>query len=242
MAFYESIAPWYDYIFPFTPAQKRYIDEELNGVNGKHIIDVGCGTGNLTLNLAASGAFVTGVDLDEQMLAIARHKGEFEDRAAFMRLNMLKLNEFFQAYSQDAVVCFGNTLVHLQSPGQILSFLNQANRCLNPTGKLMLQIINYDFVLDQGLDGLPTIDNEFISFERVYEFREQDELVNFKTTLTVKDSGKVIHNSVPLLPIRRDLLYHLLDEAGFNQINFFGSFDRATMIKDSFPLIVTAGK
>lgn len=176
------------------------------------------------------------------MLSIARRKGEFEERASFMRLNMLKVHELFPSNSLDAVICFGNTLVHLQSPGEILSFLNHSYRILNPTGKLMLQIINYDYILDQGLDGLPTIDNDYISFERLYEFREQDELINFKTTLTVKQNGQVIRNSVPLYPIRRDLLYHLLDEAGFNQIEFYGSFDRATMIKETFPLIITAGK
>lgn len=242
MSFYESIAPWYDYIFPFTPAQKRFIEEELYGVNGKHIIDVGCGTGNLTLGLASSGAVVSGIDLDEQMLALARQKGDFEERVIFQKINMLKLHDFFQPYSYDAVVCFGNTLVHLQRPGEILSFLNQSNKVLNQTGKLMLQIINYDFVLDQGLNGLPKIENENISFERIYEFREQDELINFKTILTVKKTGIQIHNSVTLFPIRRDLLYHLLDDAGFNNIDFFGSFDRDTILKDSFSLIVSASK
>lgn len=242
MTFYESIAPWYDQIFPFPEAQKQFIDTEFEGVNGKHIIDVGCGTGNLSISLSASGAFVTGIDLDEPMLSIARKKGVLEKRASFLKLNMLKLQEFFPVNSQDAIVCFGNTLVHLQRPGEILAFFNHSYKVLNPTGKLILQIINYDYVLDQGLDSLPIIDNEFITFERIYEFREQDELINFKTILTVKQTEQVIRNSVSLLPIRRDLLYHLLDEAGFNQINFLGSFDRSTMIKESFPLIITAAK
>jgi glycine/sarcosine N-methyltransferase len=242
MVFYESIAAWYDQIFPFIPGQKRFIEQELETVSGKHLLDVGCGTGNLAMSLAAAGAQVTGIDLDEKMLAIALQKGEFEDRANFLRLNMLKVHEVFPANSLDAVVCFGNTLVHLQRPGEILSFFNQTYRALNPVGKLMLQIINYDYVLDQGLDGLPLIDTESLTFERLYEFREQDELINFKTILTLKESGQVIRNSVPLLPIRRDLLYHLLNEAGFNQIDFYGSFDRSTMIRESFPLIITAGK
>jgi 2-polyprenyl-3-methyl-5-hydroxy-6-metoxy-1,4-benzoquinol methylase len=242
MAFYESIAPWYDQIFPFIQGQKRFIDQELETVAGKQILDVGCGTGNLALSMAASGAIVTGIDVDEQMLSIALQKGQFEDRASFLRLNMLKVQEVFPSNSLDAVVCFGNTLVHLQKPGEILFFFNQVCRLLNPSGKLMLQIINYDYILDQGLDGLPVIDNEQITFERLYEFREQDELINFKTILTVKSTGQVIRNSVPLLPIRRDLLYHLLNEAGYNQIDFYGSFDRSTMIKETFPLIVTAAK
>jgi hypothetical protein len=40
MAFYESIAPWYDYIFPYSPAHKKFIEAELDGLAGKHIVDV----------------------------------------------------------------------------------------------------------------------------------------------------------------------------------------------------------
>lgn len=53
MVFYESIAPWYDHIFPFTPGQKQFIGQELENMATKHILDVGCGTGNLVLSLAA---------------------------------------------------------------------------------------------------------------------------------------------------------------------------------------------
>lgn len=242
MAFYESIAPWYDYIFPYSPAHKKFIEAELDGLAGKHIVDVGCGTGNLSLKLAESGAFVMGIDLDDQMLLMARSKAALVPQVTFSKLNMLQVNELAPAGSQDAVVCLGNTLVHLQRPGEMLSFFNQAGRLLKPGGKLLVQIINYDYVLDEGLDGLPAIDNEAVRFERVYEFREQDELINFKTTLTIKESDHVIRNSVPLFPLRRELLSHLLDEAGFNHIDFFGSFDRSPVTTTSIPLVISAGK
>ena len=242
MAFYESIAPWYDYIFPYSPAQKKFIETELDGLAGKHLLDVGCGTGNLALRLAEAGAFATGIDLDDQMLSLARHKGELEKRVEFVKLDMLHLQRVILHVSQDAVVCLGNTLVHLPSPGKILSFFNQVSRVIKPGGKLLFQIINYDYVLDEGLDRLPFIDNEFVMFERNYEFREQDELINFKTTLTIKESGRVIRNSVPLFPARRELLLHLLDKADFSKIRFFGSFDGSPATTSSLLLIVTAEK
>jgi trans-aconitate methyltransferase len=39
---------------------------------GEHILDIGCGTGHLTANIAASGAEVTGVDRSPDMIRLAR--------------------------------------------------------------------------------------------------------------------------------------------------------------------------
>ena len=45
--FYDAIADKYDYIFPLSPMQKKFLDEE---VKGKKILDVGAGTGIKILN------------------------------------------------------------------------------------------------------------------------------------------------------------------------------------------------
>jgi len=41
---------------------------------GMRILDVGCGTGNFSVKLARKGALVTGIDISEKMLAIARRR------------------------------------------------------------------------------------------------------------------------------------------------------------------------
>jgi len=46
----------------------------LDSVKGKKILDAGCGEGYLSRFLAKQGAFVTGVDFSEEMLAIARER------------------------------------------------------------------------------------------------------------------------------------------------------------------------
>ena len=49
----------------------------LGDVAGKHVLDLGCGTGTLALAAALLGAArVTGVDVDEASLAIARQQAE----------------------------------------------------------------------------------------------------------------------------------------------------------------------
>ena len=47
---------------------------ETYGIEGKKLLDLACGTGELSIRLAEEGYDVTGVDLSSDMLAVAREK------------------------------------------------------------------------------------------------------------------------------------------------------------------------
>ncbi|BBP04600.1 ubiquinone biosynthesis O-methyltransferase [Sulfuriferula plumbiphila] len=53
------------------PLRLDYIDR-LASLNGKTVLDVGCGGGILTESMAGRGAIVTGIDLAEKSLKVAR--------------------------------------------------------------------------------------------------------------------------------------------------------------------------
>ncbi len=53
------------------PLRLDYIDK-LVGLNGKRVIDIGCGGGILAESMAARGADVTGIDLSEKPLGVAK--------------------------------------------------------------------------------------------------------------------------------------------------------------------------
>lgn len=237
MNFYESIAPWYDFIFPASPLQTQFVKMKLEGLEGKELVDVGCGTGNLTIQLAAGGANITGMDLDAQMLDVAREKSKNLSNIHFLQSDMLKLTDHFTPASLDGIVCFGNTLVHLLKPGEVRKFFRQCHELLKPSGAILLQMINYDNVLDNDLQGLPSIDNDQIRFDREYQLREQDELINFKTLLTVKESGKAVKNSVVLQPLRRELLKQILEDTGLEITNIYGSFEMSIFMPSSIPFV-----
>lgn len=58
------------------PARTQYIDKVCGGLAGQKVIDVGCGGGLLSEALARRGAEVTGIDLAEASIAVAReHAG-----------------------------------------------------------------------------------------------------------------------------------------------------------------------
>jgi 2-polyprenyl-6-hydroxyphenyl methylase/3-demethylubiquinone-9 3-methyltransferase len=54
------------------PLRLDFIDRMAGGLGGKRVLDVGCGGGILAESMAALGAQVTGIDLSEESLAVAR--------------------------------------------------------------------------------------------------------------------------------------------------------------------------
>src|SRR6186997_1062462 len=54
------------------PLRLDYIDGHAGGLAGKRVVDIGCGGGILAEALARRGAAVTGLDLSEKALGVAR--------------------------------------------------------------------------------------------------------------------------------------------------------------------------
>lgn len=240
--FYTSIAPHYQHIFPFNPAQIEFLKHVLP-YNGARVLDVGCATGELAFALTHFGFPTWAFDFDAQMIQLAqKNKSEETMFPVFEQLDMLSITERFPESYFDTVICFGNTLVHLLSDTDIQQFVNAAFKVLTSEGKVTIQILNYQNILENRVKSLPLIDNEHIRFERNYEFSDDSELIDFNTKLTVKSTGQEIKNSTHLNPITQQKLQKFLEEAGFVAIEFFGSFNREPLTDKSLPLVVVCQK
>lgn len=119
------------------PLRLAYVEEQIN-LNGKQVLDVGCGGGLLSTALAEKGAKVSALDLSHALLAVA------QQQAAKRQLNInyqCSTLEDFSAQHQntfDLVTCM-EMLEHVPNP---LSILQHAALCLKPSGKLILSTLN----------------------------------------------------------------------------------------------------
>lgn len=242
--FYQSIAAWYDRIFPVDPEALLFSAKRIGlpaaGAPPPSVLDAGCGTGGLALALAGNGFRVTGIDSDGEMVRLAAEKCRALPEIRFEIMDLRDAPSRFYAASFSAVVCFGNTLVHLASREEISGFIRKVRGMLKKDGLFLCQILNYDRILDQGLTVLPTIEDEKIRFERTYRPEAGSERLWFRTVLTVKAGPRVIENSVPLLPLRRGELAGMLEDAGFRSVEWFGDFKGGPLTDASLPMIVTA--
>ncbi len=71
MAFYKSISEHYDDIFPLNPMQLDFVLKSFDTTSGLKVLDVGCGTGSLSIALAPHFGKVIGIDPDAKMLDLA---------------------------------------------------------------------------------------------------------------------------------------------------------------------------
>ena len=239
MKFYQSIAPYYHYIFPFNPAHLKLVLDENPNPGKAALLDIGCGIGSLSAEIANHFEEVKAIDLDEQMIQRAKRENQ-KDNLEFFEMDMMKIGHHFPANTFYFIICFGNTLVHLTQPDQILDLFKQLKKLLKDKGKFFFQIINYDRILDEEIDFLPTIENENILFIRNYNFDASSGLIHFETNLLVKKTGIEIENSVPLLPIRRNNLDVLIREAGFASVQYYGNFKKDKWSEKSVPLVGVA--
>jgi SAM-dependent methyltransferase len=96
----------------------------------QRVLDAGCGTGRIAIELARRGFAVVGVDLDAVMLAQARAKAPHLD----WRQGDLATVELDQHF--DGVVLAGNVMVYL-TPGTEEAVLDNMARQLKPGGLLV---------------------------------------------------------------------------------------------------------
>lgn len=242
MRFYQRISGVYERIFPLNPGQVHFVNRMFPRAGDQTLLDVGCGTGLLCQALSPSFKKVVGIDLDEAMLARARAVADFPLNLNYLGMDMMEMDRHFKSESFDGLLCFGNTLVHLPSLHAISEFCKKSYNLLASKGKLLIQIINYDRILDQQVPSLPTLENDEIRFIRTYHYLEEEHRIAFETILTIKQTKQIIPNKVSLYPLRQSEMEACLKSAGFKDIRFFGNFKGDPLTADSIPMVIEAGK
>ncbi len=242
--FYSDIADYYEKIFPLKPEPLNFVLTELkNTGEQRHILDVGCSTGQMARVLTENGFYVTGLDLDPAMIRTADNKNQnIGNRPEFRIGTMTDLRAIAGDSFFDGILCLGNTLPHLTHISERRTFFRESYGSLKQNGKLLIQTVNYDHILALRQTSLPAIDNDEIRFERNYLHNGDDKLILFTTSLMIKSTGQKTEGSVRLYPLVRNELHGLIMEAGFSSAEFFGNYKKEPLLPGSPAIIVSAIK
>jgi 2-polyprenyl-6-hydroxyphenyl methylase/3-demethylubiquinone-9 3-methyltransferase len=144
IAKFEALASrWWDRSSEFrplhdiNPLRANYIDQH-SPVAGRRLVDVGCGGGILAEAMALRGATVTGIDMGEAPLSVARlHQQESGVEVDYRHATAEQLAE--QEPGAFDIVCCLEMLEHVPDPAAVIAACSELAR---PGGSLYFSTIN----------------------------------------------------------------------------------------------------
>ena len=179
LAKFEALASrWWDPgsefkpLHDINPLRLRFIDERA-ALAGKSVLDVGCGGGILSESMAALGARVTGIDLGEAPLAVARLHLKESGRDVDYRYISVEDLARERPNSYDVVTCM-ELLEHVPEPASTVA---ACAALVKPGGHVFFSTINRNakawlFAIvgaEYVLNMLPRGTHEYLKFIRPSE-------------------------------------------------------------------------
>ena len=236
--YYDSLtadvdyAAWADYLV-------RFFDR-----NGEvhSVVDLGCGTGSLTLELSQRGYAVTGVDLSPDMLTVAMDKcSELEEMPLLICQDMSRLTLMEPA---DAVVSCLDSLNYVTDPKAVRRTFKRVFENLRPGGLFVFDIRTPEFL--RSMDGQVLLDET----EDVYcvwrgEFSKRSKILTYYMDIFGRQEedlwvrAEEFHEEYAYEPEELTLW---LEEAGFTRIKQYGNLKQCAPKEGEERIFFTAYK
>ncbi len=123
-----------------------FIEKELNYDRSLKILDVGCGTGRHSIELARRGYNITGIDLSESQIKRAQEKVASENlKIEFLRHDARDLH-FFSEFDVAIMICEGGFPL-METDEMNYDILKSVSRSLKPESKFIFTTLNGLFPL-----------------------------------------------------------------------------------------------
>ena len=200
------------------------------------ILELCCGYGRHAINLARRGYNVTGFDLCERALKLARQKSQKENlKTHLVRGDIRALpfrSEFDRVYS---LFAFG----YFENDDEILKVLGGASSSLKPGGRLLVDAINGPRILRDFVESAREEEAErYILHKRAYD--KETKRLRSEWTFIYKDTGETNKHTITERLCSVNELVSMIDSVGLRTLNVYGDFDKSEYNEDSKRIIVVA--
>lgn len=230
---YDLLAPFYDEVnsdidySSWADFIEKSIEQSYDG-RPELVLDLGCGTGKMTLELARRGYDMTGIDCSPEMLDVARASAEkagFSNEILWLCQDMTE----FELYGTvDVTVSCLDCINHLTDAKSLDACLDLVHNYLIPNGLFIFDINGknkFESVYSDNSYVMES-DGNLCIWQNYYD--EKKRLCDFYITLFEEDGdGRYIRHD----DVQRERMYTLksikshLSKCGFEFIGAYKNFD-----------------
>lgn len=246
MMIYQDFALIYDKFMENVEYDKwaEFVDKNLkeNDIEGYKILELACGTGNVTGLLRKMDYEMTGVDISDKMLSLAQEKSH-EEGLKITYLNQdiieLDLNRKF-----DAVISFCDGINYIVNRDDLNKVFENVYKHLN-SGGLFIFDISSEYKLKNILGNntfAETSEDSAYIWENYYD--EETRILEFDLNIFVEDEGVYIRSLESHIQKAHKVeeLKKILEDKGFKIIGAYGNIDFGPIEEDSERVFICAQK
>ncbi|MBQ8802051.1 MAG: class I SAM-dependent methyltransferase [Tyzzerella sp.] len=246
MEAYTSFASVYDTFMDNIPYEDwaDYLKELLTEYDIKDglVLDLGCGTGNMTELLAASGYDMIGIDNAEEMLDIAMEKRAASGHDILYLLQDMREFELYGTVK--AIVSICDSINYITEEEDLLEVFRLANNYLDPKGVFIFDfntVYKYSEIM-----GNQTIaeDREDCSFIWDNYYYEDEQINEYELSLFIKEKDSDLYRKYQETHFQKayDLktIQRLVTESGLEYITAYDAFTRNAPTEKSERIYVIA--
>lgn len=214
------------------------------------VLELGCGSGRVSVALAKAGFDVTGIDESAAMLALAREHAADAGVAARVRLQQCDVRRFTVAARFALAIYPLNGFLHLTSGDDQRAALGNIREALLPGGLLIVDLPNPHTTLVPGLDGQMILRRRFRSPEghtwlsmTSTQTDLADQVQHLLLAYERVDDEGIVHRVTAQMDLRfvyRYEMEYLLNQAGFRLDDVYGTHDLDPYEGDSPNMVFVA--
>ncbi len=206
----------------------KYIEDIIKDENLKvqNILELACGTGNMTIPLTKKNYDIAAIDISDEMLSVAREKAEKE--GVELVLLQQDLAEFdFEIDNLDCILCACDGFNYITYDDDLQRVFNKSYELLKHEGVLIFDISSYYKLANVLGNNMYGENREDVAYMWQNYFDEEENLVEMELSFFIKDENgkfdrfKEVHQQ---RAYTEDEIIEMLNEAGFEYIKTYGDF------------------
>lgn len=198
------------------------------------VLDMACGTGSLTLELAKRGYDMTGIDMSPDMLSCAVEKSAGIDPAPLWVCQDMR--EFELYGTMDAILCTMDSLNYVQDPSELKGIFKLIKNYLNPGG-LFIFDMNTPYKLEHILGNHLFYEIlEDVTYLWRNEYCSETKICSFDLTFFVReaqDTYRRLDEEQQQKAWTKVEIQGLLHEAGLELLDLLDAFTQSPPVETS---------